>query len=69
MSTNHRIDLSALDDRRALAIDPVCKMSVDTEDEGPQASYGGRTYHFCGDECADLFRMSPESYVPRTAQA
>jgi Cu(I)/Ag(I) efflux system membrane fusion protein len=54
--------------------DPVCKMSVDpTAAATLEASYDGRTYHFCSDRCRDSFRRNPRQYLTspaeRTAQA
>jgi Cu+-exporting ATPase len=69
MSTNHPIGIRSLTDTEETARDPVCKTEIDVEAAYTHESYGGRTYFFCSDECADLFRQSPESYVPRIAQA
>jgi YHS domain-containing protein len=69
MSTNHPIGIRSLSEMEETARDPVCKTVIDVDEADAQESYGDRTYYFCSDECAELFRMSPESYVPRTAQA
>ncbi len=69
MSTNHPTGIRSLTETTETTRDPVCKTEIEVDVAAPQASYAGRTYHFCSDECADLFRSSPESYVPRIAQA
>jgi Cu+-exporting ATPase len=69
MSTNHDIGIRSLGETEETARDPVCKSEIDVDMAEGQESYAGRTYYFCSHECADLFRASPESYVPRIAQA
>ncbi|HKQ68513.1 MAG TPA: YHS domain-containing protein [Polyangiaceae bacterium] len=69
MSTNHSMGVHAIGDQSKTARDPVCRMEVDIDETILQESYGGRTYHFCSDDCADIFRASPESYVPGVARA
>ena len=69
MSTNHPIGIRSIGKSDEMARDPVCKAEIDVDAADAQESYADRTYYFCSDECAELFRMSPESYVPRTAQA
>ena len=69
MSNHHPINFSSLGDAHDTARDPVCKAEVDIDGAFEEESYGGLVYYFCSDECAELFRMSPESYVPRIAQA
>ncbi|MHB1008220.1 MAG: YHS domain-containing protein [Propionibacteriaceae bacterium] len=41
---------------------PVCGMQVDP-DSSPSESYGGKTYHFCSDECLRTFQQEPQSYL------
>jgi len=48
-----------------MAIDPVCGMSVDPHAGKPQASYGGRTYFFCGNGCKAKFEVDPETMLAR----
>jgi len=48
------------------SIDPVCGMSV--EEEGSlKATYHGREYHFCSEQCRDEFQKNPELYVDNAA--
>jgi YHS domain-containing protein len=51
------------------ARDPVCKMEIVIEDALGEECHAGQTYYFCSEECAELFRKSPQNYLPRTAQA
>ncbi|WP_417485123.1 heavy metal translocating P-type ATPase [Maricaulis salignorans] len=44
----------------AVAIDPVCGMSVDTAAGKPQFEHGGATYHFCSARCHERFAADPE---------
>jgi YHS domain-containing protein len=69
MSSNHDIGIRSLSGPEETARDPGCKSEIDMDAASAEESYAGRTYYFCSDECAELFRMSPESYVPRVAQA
>ena len=46
-----------------LAIDPVCRMAVDTEHAQGSLTYGGVVYVFCSLDCARKFAMQPERYV------
>lgn len=48
----------------AVAIDPVCKMEVDTEDPpGGTAEYQGVTYYFCAQGCRIDFEEDPGAYL------
>ena len=49
-----------------MSIDPVCGMSVD-ESTGLKASFRGREYHFCSEECLHRFESDPEAYVEQAA--
>ena len=46
-----------------LVRDPVCKMQVRADPGGPQATYKGKTYHFCSDDCRDRFTAHPEFFL------
>ena len=45
------------------AIDPVCGMTVDTEQASDTAEYGGKTFHFCSPGCGQRFRSDPQRYL------
>ncbi len=46
------------------AIDPVCKMEVDTEDPpGGTYEHAGVTYYFCMAGCREDFAEDPEAFL------
>ena len=48
----------------ATALDPICKMDVDTETPpGGQSEYEGTTYYFCAPGCKVAFDKEPEKYI------
>ncbi len=48
----------------ATAVDPICKMDVDTETPpGGQSEYEGTTYYFCAPGCKVAFEKEPEKYL------
>ena len=48
----------------AIAIDPICKMEVDTENpSGGQSEYQGTSYYFCAPGCKVAFDKEPEKYL------
>ena len=46
-----------------MAIDPVCKMSVDERKAAAQSEYNGKTYYFCSPGCKAKFDANPSTYV------
>jgi class 3 adenylate cyclase/YHS domain-containing protein len=48
---------------REYAIDPVCKMQVDTRDAAGDLQFDGKRYWFCSLECVQRFAKRPKSYV------
>ena len=47
------------------AIDPVCKMQVDTTNPpGGSAEHQGTTYYFCMAGCRRTFVADPTKFVP-----
>jgi YHS domain-containing protein len=46
-----------------IAIDPVCKMEVDTDTAEFTAEYQGTTYYFCSQGCMVDFQEEPETYL------
>jgi YHS domain-containing protein len=46
-----------------MAIDPVCKMTVDEETAKFKTDYKGITYYFCAPGCKKAFEESPEEYL------
>jgi YHS domain-containing protein len=48
----------------ATAVDPICKMDVDTENpSGGQSEYQGTSYYFCAPGCKKAFDQDPEKYL------
>ncbi len=48
----------------ATAVDPICKMDVDTENPpGGQSEHQGTTYYFCAPGCRVAFEKDPEKYL------
>jgi YHS domain-containing protein len=46
-----------------MAIDPVCKMTVDPPRAAAQSVHQGRTYYFCAVGCKQKFDRDPETYL------
>lgn len=46
-----------------MATDPVCGMQVDEQNSAIQETYGGKTFHFCSEECRQTFQSQPEQYT------
>jgi YHS domain-containing protein len=49
--------------KMAQAIDPVCKMTVDTATAQHTSQYQGITYYFCAPGCKKAFDKEPEKYL------
>ena len=48
---------------REYAIDPVCKMQVDTRRAAGELHFNHKTYWFCSLTCVERFAAQPSSYV------
>jgi YHS domain-containing protein len=46
-----------------MAIDPICKMTVDEKTAKFISVYNGKTYYFCAPGCKKTFDLNPEQYV------
>lgn len=46
-----------------IAIDPVCKMEVNTESAQWKLEYNGQMYYFCAPGCKASFEQDPEKYL------
>ena len=46
-----------------MAVDPVCKMTVDPPRAAAQSTYRGQPYYFCAVSCKQTFDKAPEKYV------
>ncbi len=47
----------------ATAVDVVCQMTVDIEEDTVHADYEGTRYYFCCSGCAKTFANNPAQYV------
>jgi YHS domain-containing protein len=48
-----------------MAVDPVCKMTVDENKAAGKSDYHGKTYYFCAIVCKTKFDRDPAAYVPK----
>lgn len=48
-----------------MAIDPVCKMTVDEKAAKFKTDYKGTTYYFCAPGCKKAFEKEPEKYLKK----
>jgi len=46
-----------------MAIDPICKMTVDEKTAKFKSIYKKKTYYFCAPGCKKTFDANPEKYV------
>lgn len=46
-----------------MAIDPVCKMTVDEKKAVAISEYKGKKYYFCAVGCKRAFDQNPEKYL------
>jgi YHS domain-containing protein len=46
-----------------MAVDPVCKMTVDPPKAAAQSTYKGQTYYFCAVGCKQKFDREPDTYL------
>ncbi len=46
-----------------MAVDPVCKMTVDEHKAAATSEYAGKTYYFCAAVCKTRFDREPQKYV------
>ena len=46
-----------------MAIDPICKMTVDESTAQYVSEYNGKKYYFCAPGCKKLFDENPEKFV------
>ena len=45
-----------------MAIDPVCKMTVDEKTARLKSEYKGKMYYFCAPGCKKAFEDNPAKY-------
>jgi Cu+-exporting ATPase len=46
-----------------MAVDPVCKMTVEPAKAAAQSTYKGQAYYFCAVGCKQKFDREPEKYL------
>jgi YHS domain-containing protein len=46
-----------------MAIDPVCKMTVDEKSAKWASEHGGQKYYFCAPGCKRLFDKDPAKWL------
>jgi YHS domain-containing protein len=46
-----------------MAIDPICRMTVDESKAKWKSECKGRKYYFCAPGCKAMFDKDPEKYV------
>ncbi len=46
-----------------MAVDPICRMSVDEKTAKWKSEVRGKTYYFCAPGCKATFDKSPEKYI------
>ena len=44
-------------------VDPVCKMTIDSEKAAATSVYKGQTIYFCAPGCKSKFDQAPEKYM------
>jgi Cu+-exporting ATPase len=65
MNTEHHTDAAA--QPAGDILDPVCGMRVGSD--APTLAWQGTVFHFCSTHCLDKFRLEPERYAARPADA
>jgi YHS domain-containing protein len=46
-----------------MAVDPICKMTVDERTAKWRSEYKGRKYYFCAPGCKGMFDKDPAKYI------
>ena len=46
-------------------VDPVCKMTIDSEKAAATSEYKGQTIYFCAPGCKEKFDKEPEKYLSK----
>jgi len=50
-------------EKRIIAVDPVCGMKVEIDDDTFSSEYNEDIYHFCSNNCQDSFKKNPTAYI------
>ena len=46
-------------------VDPVCKMTIDSDKAAATSEYKGQTIYFCAKGCKAKFDQTPEKYLSK----
>lgn len=46
--------------------DPVCSMTIKSENAVAHEEWQGQTYYFCSKSCQEKFRAAPDRYAKKT---
>jgi YHS domain-containing protein len=49
-------------------VDPVCKMTIDSEKAAATSQYKGQTIYFCAPGCKAKFDQDPEAHSPEAGR-
>lgn len=52
----------------AVAVDPVCGMTVNPDSAAGSSEHSGKTYYFCSTNCLTKFREDPEAFLKKPAE-
>jgi YHS domain-containing protein len=61
--TTRRVRIERNDLEDVMAVDPVCKMTVDENKAAGKSEYNGKTYYFCATSCKTRFDKEPAKYA------
>lgn len=51
-----------------MAVDPVCKMTVDEGKAAAKTDYKGTTYYFCAEGCKETFEKAPDKFIKEKSE-
>ena len=63
MGCFHRPETSNQSREEVMAVDPVCKMTVEPAKAAARSTYQGQTYYFCAVGCKQTFDRDPQQYL------
>lgn len=61
--TKEHAEHSAHAGAKNMAVDPICKMTVDESTAEWTSEYKGKMYYFCASGCKSSFEENPEKYL------
>jgi YHS domain-containing protein len=51
-----------------MALDPICKMTVDESTAKFTSEFEGKTFYFCAPRCKEMFDEDPDYYLVEQQQ-